>query len=127
MSQQIIEKWLEEMSASVEQHDLTAHMNLISLHVHVYGLPSGRVINYQQWKKRRQNEFGSKQLLALEYTLLKIKTIALRRLIFQVNENMQDINHVCITINKDIILELEQDNCWRVVEEKIHNWKVEQS
>lgn len=127
MSQEIIEKWLEYMSVSVKKRDLTAHMSLISRYVHVYGLPSGRVVNYQQWKKRRQNEFSSKQLQALDYTLLNIKTIALRRLIFQVKENMHDQNHMCITINKDIILELEEDNCWRVVEEKIHHWNIEKN
>ena len=124
MSQTIIEQWLENISNSVSSLDLEAHMALVSDKVHVYGLPSGKVVNYQQWKRRRHNEFKSKQLCGLAYTLLNVKTMTLRRLVFSVEENMQASNGRSFKVKKDIILELEDDNCWRVVEEKIHHWKA---
>lgn len=123
MSQEIIEQWLENLSDSIKTSDINEHMALVSSKVHVYGLPSGKVVNYQQWKNRRENEFKHQQLKSLAYTLLNIKTITQRRLIFNVEENMQASSGQIFLVNKDIILELEDDNTWRVVEEKIHHWK----
>ena len=34
-------------------------------------------------------------------------------------------NGQSVVLNKDIMLELEPDNKWRVVEEKIRNWTVQ--
>ncbi|MCW9023849.1 MAG: hypothetical protein OQK73_04130 [Gammaproteobacteria bacterium] len=124
MSQTIIEQWLQDLSNSIMSFDLEAHMALVSSEVQVYGLPSGKVVNYQQWKIRRQNEFNNEELQGLSYTLLKVKNMTLRRLVFNVEENMQARDGPSFMVNKDIILELEEDNCWRVVEEKIHHWKA---
>jgi len=126
MSQTIIGNWLEQLTRSVEKRDLDAHMRLVSERVQVYGLPGGQIINYNQWKKRRYTEFSQAQLLALGYRLLNIKAITSRRLAFHVEETMQACNGMCVFIDKDIILELETDDQWRVVEENIHHWKLEQ-
>ncbi len=126
MSQTIIGNWLEQLTRSVEKRDLDAHMRLVSERVQVYGLPGGQIINYNQWKKRRYTEFSQAQLLALGYRLLNIRTITSRRLAFHVEETMQACNGMCVFIDKDIILELETDEQWRVVEENIHHWKLEQ-
>jgi len=127
MPQTIIGNWLEKLTRSVEKRDLAAHMQLISERVQVYGLPGGQIIDYQQWKNRRYTEFNQAQLLALGYRLLNIKTITSRRLGFHVEETMQACNGMCVFIDKDIILELEADEQWRVVEENIHHWKIEQA
>ncbi|HEB85489.1 MAG TPA: hypothetical protein ENI68_00495 [Gammaproteobacteria bacterium] len=127
MPQTIIGNWLEQLTRSVAKRDLTAHMRLVSERVQVYGLPGGQIIDYRQWKKRRHTEFSQAQLLALSYRLLNIKTITPRRLGFHVEEIMQACNGMCIFIDKDIILEREADDHWRVVEEHIHHWKLEQA
>lgn len=127
MPQTIIGNWLKQLTRSVETRDLTAHMQLISEQVKVYGLPGGQIVDYSQWKKRRHTEFSQAQLLALGYRLINIKTIALLRLVFHVEETMQACNGMCVFIDKDIILELEADDHWRVVEERIHHWTLEQA
>ncbi|HEB55962.1 MAG TPA: hypothetical protein ENI98_06605 [Gammaproteobacteria bacterium] len=127
MSQTIIGNWLEQLTRSVETRDLAAHMALVSQRVQVYGLPGGQIVDYSQWQKRRYTEFSQAQLLALSYQLLNIKTITSRRLGFHVEETMQACNGMCIFIDKDIILEREADDHWRVVEERIHHWKLEQA
>ena len=127
MPQTIIGNWLEQLTRSVETRDLAAHMALVSQRVQVYGLPGGQIVDYSQWKKRRYTEFSQAQLLALSYQLLNIKTITSRRLGFHVEETMQACNGMCIFIDKDIILEREADDHWRVVEERIHHWKLEQA
>ncbi len=127
MPQTIIGNWLKQLTRSVETRDLDAHMRLVSERVQIYGLPGGQIIGYEQWKKRRHTEFSQAQLLALDYRLLNIKTITGRRLGFHVEEIMQACNGMRVFVDKDIILELEADEHWRVVEETIHHWKVEQA
>ena len=123
MSQELILNWLEQLSESVKQHDLDAHMALVSKKVRVYGLPSNNIVNYQGWKKRRGNEFERNLLASLSFSNLNIKTITLRRFGFQVTETMLATNGKSLSIDKEIILELEDDEQWRVVEETIKKWQ----
>jgi len=123
MSQELILNWLKRVSESVEHRDLTAHMELVSKNVRVYGIPNQASLDYQGWYRRRRNEFNNNRLASLRYTNLNIKTITLRRLGFQVTEIMQATNGQQIEIIKDILLEREADNQWRVVEETIHQWQ----
>ena len=126
MSQEIIQQWLEEMTQSVANKDLNAHMELVSKNVRVYGVPGHEVINYQRWLVRRRNEFEKNLLASLIYSLKNVKTIALRRLAFNVEEIMTAVSGQAIWLNKDIILEQEKDDKWRVVEEKINQWHLKE-
>lgn len=123
MSELDIKKWLKSVSDSVEKQDLDAHMNLVSENVAVYGMPSGQTIHYQDWKKRRKSEFKRDMLKSLSYNELKIKTIALKRLIFNINEMMESKEGDIVIINKDVVLEQEADQAWRVIEETVNNWQ----
>jgi hypothetical protein len=122
MSQELILNWLNRMSESVKNRDLEAHMGLVSQKVKVYGIPNQETLGYQDWYRRRRNEFNNNRLANLSYNNLNIKTISLRRLGFQVTEIMHATNGQQIQINKEILLEQEEDNQWRVVEETIQQW-----
>jgi len=122
MSQELIINWLKRLSESVKNRDLETHMGLVSKKVRVYGIPNQASLGYQDWYRRRRNEFNNNRLASLSYNNLNIKTITLRRLGFQVTEIMQATNGQQIQINKDILLEQEEDNQWRVVEETIQQW-----
>jgi hypothetical protein len=123
MSQEFILNWLKRLSESVENRDLAAHMGLVSKKVRVYGIPNQESLGYQDWYRRRRNEFNNNRLASLSYNNLNITTITLRRLGFQVTEIMQATNGQQIQINKDILLEQEEDKQWRVVEETIQQWQ----
>jgi hypothetical protein len=123
MSQELIINWLKGVSESVENRDLAAHMALVSKNVQVYGIPNQATLDYQGWYRRRRNEFNKNRLASLRYTNLNIKTITLRRLGFQITEIMQATDGQQIQINKEILLEREEDNQWRVVEETIQQWQ----
>jgi len=123
MSQEFILNWLNRLSESVKNRDLESHMALVSKNVRVYGLPSQATVNYQGWKRRRQNEFSNNLLAGLSHSDLTIKTITLRRLGFNIKETMLASSGKKLIINKEIILEQEEDGQWRLVEEKIVNWK----
>ncbi|MDH5370714.1 MAG: hypothetical protein OEW99_11860, partial [Gammaproteobacteria bacterium] len=99
------------------------HMALISENVMVYGLPNGKTLSYADWEIRRKNEFQRNLIKEIAYNNLKIKNIGLRRLIFDIDEIIDGTSGDFAFIQKQIILEEEQDSKWRVVEEKIKNWK----
>lgn len=122
MSQELILNWLDRMSESVKQRDLDAHMELVSKKVLVYGIPNRETLGYNDWKQRRRNEFTRQRLASLTYSNLNIKTITLRRLGFEVTEIMQATTGQRVQLEKEILLEQEADNAWRVVEETIKNW-----
>ncbi len=122
MSQELILNWLDRMSESVKQRDLDAHMELVSKKVLVYGIPNRETLGYNDWKQRRRNEFNRQRLASLTYSNLNIKTITLRRLGFEVTEIMQATTGQKVQLEKEILLEQEADNAWRVVEETIKNW-----
>ena len=122
MSQQVILNWLDRLSDSVKKRDLDGHMGLVSKKVLVYGVPDQESLGYYDWKRRRRNEFYKNRLASLTYSELTIKTITLQRLGFQITEVMQATTGQKVQIEKEIILEHESDNEWRVVEETITNW-----
>lgn len=123
MSENDIRKWLSNITNTVETKDLQNHMDLVSENVVVYGMPSGKKLNYADWRSRRKSEFQRDLIRTLSYNHLKIKNIGLRRLIFEIEEIMDGTSGDLAIINKKIVLEEEQDNKWRVVEETIKNWK----
>ena len=123
MSENDIRKWLSNITESIQSKDLEKHMGLVSENVMVYGMPKGKTLNYADWRKRRKSEFQRELIKEIAYDNLKIKNIGLRRLIFDVDEIMDGTNGDLAFIQKQIVLEEEQDNQWRVVEEKIKNWK----
>ena len=123
MAKHIAEDWLAALSESVKEKDINAHMRLVSKNVHVYGIPGTDDLNYQNWLYRRHNEFLNNKLHSLEYKLIRIKNDQQRRLGFEVEEQMISTDSRAFIINKDILLEREEDENWRVVEEKIHSWQ----
>ena len=123
MAKHIAEDWLNALSDSVKNKDINAHMRLVSKSVHVYGIPNVDTLNYQDWLYRRDNEFLNNKLLSLTYKIIRIKNDQLRRLGFEVEEQMAATDGNTVIISKDILLEREEDENWRVVEEKIHSWQ----
>lgn len=120
---QIIYDWLDKMSSTIAGKMLPEHMELVSKKVEVYGNPRKDTINYMGWYKRRKNEFEKNSVVCVSYSGLKIKTIAQRRIIFNVNESIAGTDGRILLMNKDVTLEREDDDGWRVVEENIRNWK----
>lgn len=123
MSELDIRKWLSNITETVKTKDLQKHMNLISKNVMVYGMPSGKTLDYSDWENRRESEFKRDLIKDLAYDNLQIKNFGLRRLIFTIQEVMNGVSGDIAIINKQVVLEQEQDEQWRVVEETIKNWK----
>lgn len=120
---QIIDTWQEAMARTIGKRDLPQHMDLISKKVEVFGNPSKEHINYAGWYKRRKNEFERQSVICISYANTKIKTITQRRIIFNVNESIVGTDGRIITLNQDVILEREDDDKWRIVEQNIRSCK----
>lgn len=123
MSELDIRKWLSNITETVKNKDLQKHMALVSENVVIYGMPKGNTLNYADWYARRKSEFDRNVLKDISYHNLKVKNFGLRRLTFSIEEIMDGSNGDMAVINKHVILEQEQDEQWRVVEETIKDWK----
>lgn len=122
MSEVDIRQWLTRVTETVKAKDLEKHMDLVSENVVVYGLPSGKTLNYADWRNRRQSEFKRGLIKNLSYEKMSIKNIGLRRLTFRIEEIMDGMNGDMCIVKKEVILEQEADKKWRVVEENIKDW-----
>ncbi len=122
--QTIIAGWIEGITASVKNRDLDAHMKMVSASVQVYGMPSKAVIDFKEWRMRRKVEFTSGELMSINYEIQRIITNMQRRITFTAVENLLNNTGKLIRLDKTIILEKEEDDVWRVVEESIKDWKV---
>ncbi len=120
---QIIHKWQEAMTKTVSDKNLPVHMELISKKVEIFGNPSKEHINYAGWYKRRKNEFEKQNVICISYANTKIRTITQRRIIFNVNESIVGTDGRIIMLNQDVILEREDDDQWRLVEQNVRSWK----
>lgn len=122
MSELDIKKWLSNITETVKNKDLEKHMELVAKNVAIYGSPSGKTLNYNDWKKRRASEFKRDLIKDIKYDNLKVKNFGLRRMIFDIEEIMDGTSGDLAIINKQIVLEQAEDEQWRVVEETIKNW-----
>ena len=116
--------WCLSMSDSAKNADIHAHMENISRRVKVYGNPSKEVIEYRDWKARRKYEFANREILALNYQQVRLISSTQRRIRFSTSETTVGKNGKMLVLNKNIILEHEDDKIWRVVEERISNWQI---
>ena len=118
--------WCLGMSESVKNRDLTAHMAHVSRRVRVYGIPGKDAIDFRTWQGKRKFEFDNDELLALNYQQIRLISSTQRRLRFNAKETTVGKSGKVLQVNKNIILEVETDNVWRVVEETVNDWKLKQ-
>jgi hypothetical protein len=124
IAEHTVTAWCIGMSDSVKNADLETHMGYVSRRVKVYGIPSKEVIEYRDWKTRRKCEFANGDILALNYQKVRIISSTQRRIRFSTIETTVVKNGKMLVLNKNIILEREEDSIWRVVEEHVTNWQV---
>jgi len=124
IAEHTVHAWCMDMSATVQQQKLDAHLNLISPRIHVYGVPKVGVIDFKEWETRRRNELTNKELLVLNYQKIRLITSTQRRLTFNTTETMISKDGHMVILDKNIVLEKEEDGCWRAIEENINSWQV---
>ncbi len=126
LSEQAIRSWFIAMSDSVQERDIESHMENVSKRVQVYGMPSKGVIGYHEWKARRYHEFFHDELLALNYSGIRIIRSSNKRISFATTETMVGNQGKLVILDKTIVLEYEDDGVWRSIEETVNKWRVKQ-
>ena len=124
IAEHTVSAWCMGMSDSVKHADLDTHMGFVSRRVKVYGIPSKDIIEYRDWKARRKYEFANGETLALNYQKVRLISSTQRRIRFSTIETTVGKNGKMLMLNKNIILECEDDGVWRVVEENVTNWQI---
>ena len=124
IAEQTIQAWCIDISQSIKQQDIEKHMQLVSQRVQVYGMPTKDTINYRQWKSRRKNEFANDSLLAINFKEIRLISSTPKRLRFNTQETMLGKDGRMVLLDKNITLEFEDNEVWRVIEEKVNSWCV---
>ncbi|MBI1424543.1 MAG: hypothetical protein GC149_13945 [Gammaproteobacteria bacterium] len=124
IAEHTITAWCLSMADSIRQANLDAHMDRVSRRVRVYGVPSKEVIDYRDWKSRRQYEFTHGEILAVNYLNTRLVSSTQKRIRFVTTETTVGKNGKILVLNKNIILEREDDDVWRVVEENVTDWQI---
>lgn len=116
-AQAIARRWLEDREISVAVRRLSSYLGLVSPKLHVYGLPDRPELDFASWMARCTCEWP--QLQRLRYEGLRLKNAGLRRIGFLTREVRQTLDGRELTLDKEIILEHEEDGVWRAVEETL--------
>ncbi len=113
------QQFLDAMAATANQHDLDAHMNMISKQVAVYGVPGFEVISFDDWFKQCSHEFENKLLKRVSYKGLNVLAETTDRVMFKSIETVEGSDGAVNTSGIEFIIQKEEDGCWRVSQERI--------
>lgn len=119
MSVQVAEKLLQEMARSANEKDYSAHMDLISQDVSVFGIPGFDVIGYDDWARQCRYEFENNVLKSVSYGPMKVVAHGPGRVMFKTLEIVEANDGTRNSNGVEIIIQKEDDGKWRVLQERI--------
>lgn len=119
MSEQIVSAWLDAVKQTIRQHDLTAHMDLISKQVSLTGVPGFEQIGYDDWYQQCQQEFAEQLVAGINYEGLVIRAATASRVMFQTYETIITSSGERHAQGIEALLELETDGKWRLLQQRI--------
>ena len=119
MSIEIAQQWLADAVATARAKDHHAHMDLISQRVNLLGVPGHETIGYEQWSAQCKHEFENNILKSVRYDGLKMIAEKKSRIMFKTYETVEANDGQINAQGVEILLEKEDDNKWRLVQECI--------
>ena len=119
MSVQVAERLLQEMARSANEKNYSAHMDLISQEVSVFGIPGFDVIGYEDWARQCQHEFQNNILKSVSYGPMKVVAHAPGRVMFKTIETIEATDGTVNTMAVEIVIDKETDGKWRVTQERV--------
>lgn len=118
-TEDIVQNWLNSCCETIQQYDHTAHMNLISKDIQVFGVPGFEVIGYADWYSQCEYEFKEKVIERASYDGLKICNSNEEQIMFLTKESIRATDGTVDTHPIEIELTREQDGQWRVTRERL--------
>ena len=115
----IAQQWLNASAQTASNNDFDAHFNLISTKVRVTGVPGFESISYDDWKRAAEKDFKEGTLESVSYEGLKMNAHNDTQIMFKTLETIFVNDGTKKTHGVEILLELEEDNVWRVIQERV--------
>jgi hypothetical protein len=119
MESKVAKDWMESLASTTNAKDLNAHMDLVSKRVRVHGVPGIELIDYNDWETQCKYEFENNILKCFSYEGLKTLVMTPERVMFKTKEVIEDTDGSVQSRGIEILLEKEEDQKWRVVQERI--------
>ncbi|NOX09186.1 MAG: hypothetical protein GXP22_06830 [Gammaproteobacteria bacterium] len=119
MSEEIVKKWLNDVVKTAANRDHAAHVDLISQRVSLTGVPGFDAIGFQQWSEQCKHEFDNQLLKSVRYEGLKMVADTTSRIMFKTYEIVEGVDGTVNAQGVEVLLEKEDDDQWRVVQERI--------
>lgn len=117
--EEIAQNWLDECCNTILSYDHAAHMDLISKHVLVYGVPGFDVISYDDWFSQCEYEFSEKLIAQASYEGLKIRQSNDIQIMFLTQETVRSTDGTVDTHSVEIVLSREANDKWRAIQERL--------
>jgi len=119
VSEDIALVWLNNVSKTVEELDYVGHIDLISKHVNLTGIPGFEVINFDDWAAQCKHEFKNKLLKSVSYIGFKLLAEANNRVMFKTLEKVVASDGSIQQQGIEVLLAQESDSVWRVIQERV--------
>lgn len=126
MSTGIINDYLQQMADTAMNNDLDAHMNLISEHVQLLGVPGQDAIDYEKWKSQCQQEFSEQLITQVNYDKLEIIPRQDEHLMFTAIETIKTTKGDTQRMAIEVVLSKESDGVWRMTQQRVLSDQNEQ-
>jgi hypothetical protein len=119
MSQTIAEQWLLDAVRTANSKDHAAHMDLISKHISLQGVPGFESIGYADWSRQTLHEFENNLLKSVRYDGFKLVAETATRIMFKTFETVEATDGTVNAQGVEMLLDKEEDGKWRLVQERI--------
>lgn len=117
--EEIAQQWLNASSQTATDKDFDAHFNLISKKVRVTGVPGFESISYDDWARASEEDFKEGVLKSVGYEGLKMNAHNDTQIMFKTVETILVNDGTKKTHGVEILLQLEEDGVWRVIQERV--------
>ena len=117
--EQIAQEWMAASAKTATEKDFDAHFNLISKKVRVTGVPGFESISYNDWAGASEQEFKDGVLKSVTYDGLKMSAHNDTQIMFKTVEIVQANDGSKKTQGVEVLIELEADGVWRVIQERV--------
>lgn len=115
----IAQEWMDASAETATARNFDAHFKLISKKVRVTGVPGFESISYDDWARASEQDFKDGTIKGVTYDGLKISAHNDTQIMFKTLEIIQINSGSKKTQGVEILIELEEDGVWRVIQERV--------
>ena len=115
----LAQEWMDASAKTATERNFDAHFNLISKKVRVTGVPGFESISYDDWARASEQDFKGGVLQSVTYDGLKMSAHNETQIMFKTLEIIQVNDGSHKTQGVEILIELEEDGVWRVIQERV--------